>query len=245
MESQKPASWAGGRLHLLPEPPAKAAWGRDGARDQPDRDVRARESWAPALRRRSSGGSGESPLSAGKPRALREKVPGRISQVPPSAPPSPRSDPLFANLRGLRRTESMSRDPLQTAPATLPRRPHRPDPAAAAHGGRKPAWLKVPLPAGREYKRLKERTAELGLHTVCEEARCPNIGECWKRRPRDHDADGPRRRVHPPLPLLRGQDRRPRRAARTPRSRENVGRRRRGRSTPGVRRRSRAWTATT
>ncbi len=61
-------------------------------------------------------------------------------------------------------------------------RPHRPDPAAAEHGGRKPSWLKVPLPTGPEYRRLKERTAELGLHTVCEEARCPNIGECWKGR---------------------------------------------------------------
>ena len=46
--------------------------------------------------------------------------------------------------------------------------------------GPKPAWLKVPLPGGEAYARLKGLTAELGLHTVCEEARCPNIGECWK-----------------------------------------------------------------
>jgi lipoic acid synthetase len=44
----------------------------------------------------------------------------------------------------------------------------------------KPAWLKVPLPGGEGYTRLKALTRELGLHTVCEEARCPNIGECWK-----------------------------------------------------------------
>ena len=44
---------------------------------------------------------------------------------------------------------------------------------------RKPAWLKVPLPGGEGYARLKRMTRELGLHTVCEEARCPNIGECW------------------------------------------------------------------
>ena len=74
----------------------------------------------------------------------------------------------------------MSSPEPQETPATSPRRPHRPDPAAAEHGGRKPSWLKVPLPTGPEYRRLKERTAELGLHTVCEEARCPNIGECWK-----------------------------------------------------------------
>lgn len=46
--------------------------------------------------------------------------------------------------------------------------------------GPKPAWLKVPLPGGEGYARLKGLTRELGLHTVCEEARCPNLGECWK-----------------------------------------------------------------
>lgn len=46
--------------------------------------------------------------------------------------------------------------------------------------GPKPAWLKVPLPGGEGYARLKTLTRELNLHTVCQEARCPNIGECWK-----------------------------------------------------------------
>jgi len=43
----------------------------------------------------------------------------------------------------------------------------------------KPPWLKVPLPAGEVHGRLKRLTRELSLHTVCEEARCPNLGECW------------------------------------------------------------------
>lgn len=43
----------------------------------------------------------------------------------------------------------------------------------------KPSWLKVDAPRGEEYKRLKESVRGLGLATVCEEARCPNIGECW------------------------------------------------------------------
>ena len=47
---------------------------------------------------------------------------------------------------------------------------------------RKPPWLKVPLPGGSGYARLKELTRRLDLHTVCEEARCPNVGECWKGR---------------------------------------------------------------
>lgn len=44
----------------------------------------------------------------------------------------------------------------------------------------KPGWLKVPLPGGEGYTRLKTLARELNLHTVCEEARCPNVGECWK-----------------------------------------------------------------
>jgi len=46
--------------------------------------------------------------------------------------------------------------------------------------GPKPSWLKVPLPGGDSYARLKALIRDLGLHTVCEEARCPNVGECWK-----------------------------------------------------------------
>lgn len=43
----------------------------------------------------------------------------------------------------------------------------------------KPAWLKTKAPSGENYKRLKVLSKEMGLHTVCEEAHCPNIGECW------------------------------------------------------------------
>jgi len=43
----------------------------------------------------------------------------------------------------------------------------------------KPAWLKVRAPGSENYLRLKGVMQELKLHTVCEEARCPNIGECW------------------------------------------------------------------
>ncbi|MEB2312115.1 MAG: lipoyl synthase [Sorangiineae bacterium] len=44
---------------------------------------------------------------------------------------------------------------------------------------RKPSWLKVRAPGGERYTKLKETLRELDLHTVCEEARCPNVGECW------------------------------------------------------------------
>src|SRR5437764_8430175 len=43
----------------------------------------------------------------------------------------------------------------------------------------KPEWLKVRAPGSPSYLRLKGLMRELKLHTVCEEARCPNIGECW------------------------------------------------------------------
>jgi lipoyl synthase len=47
---------------------------------------------------------------------------------------------------------------------------------------RKPSWIKVRAPGGENYVRLKTLMRELGLHTVCEEARCPNIGECWEHQ---------------------------------------------------------------
>ena len=43
----------------------------------------------------------------------------------------------------------------------------------------KPPWLKVRLPSGAAHRRLRDDFRRLRLHTVCEEARCPNIGECW------------------------------------------------------------------
>src|SRR2546428_12264609 len=47
---------------------------------------------------------------------------------------------------------------------------------------RKPAWLKVPAPGGPNYVALKHLMRDLRLHTVCEEAHCPNIGEGWEHR---------------------------------------------------------------
>ena len=44
---------------------------------------------------------------------------------------------------------------------------------------RKPAWLKVPAPGGPPYANLKQMLRDLALHTVCEDAHCPNVGECW------------------------------------------------------------------
>jgi len=45
----------------------------------------------------------------------------------------------------------------------------------------RPEWIKARAPMGEEYERLRGVMRDLGLHTVCEEARCPNIGDCWNR----------------------------------------------------------------
>ncbi len=47
---------------------------------------------------------------------------------------------------------------------------------------RRPDWLKVRIPGGEGYTEIKELVRSHGLHTVCEEARCPNIAECWARK---------------------------------------------------------------
>ena len=46
----------------------------------------------------------------------------------------------------------------------------------------RPAWLRAPAPVGQNYRDLKTLIEGLGLHTVCESAACPNVGECWNHR---------------------------------------------------------------
>jgi lipoic acid synthetase len=58
-----------------------------------------------------------------------------------------------------------------------PEKAHRPDNAAA----KKPDWIRVKAPVSREYAATKAVVREHGLNTVCEEAACPNIGECWTK----------------------------------------------------------------
>jgi len=46
----------------------------------------------------------------------------------------------------------------------------------------RPAWLRAPAPVGQQYRDLKQLVDRLNLHTVCESAACPNVGECWNHR---------------------------------------------------------------
>lgn len=52
-------------------------------------------------------------------------------------------------------------------------------PETQLSGNRRPEWLKVRAPGGEDYARIKNMMRAKALHTVCEEARCPNISECW------------------------------------------------------------------
>jgi len=65
--------------------------------------------------------------------------------------------------------------------ATSPRHPekaHRPDQPV----GRKPDWIRVKAPVSPGYAETRQIVRTNGLHTVCEEASCPNIGECWEKK---------------------------------------------------------------
>ena len=48
--------------------------------------------------------------------------------------------------------------------------------------GRKPNWLRAKLPSSPEYRNVRNIVDENTLHTVCQSAQCPNLGECWSRR---------------------------------------------------------------
>ncbi|HLI31424.1 MAG TPA: lipoyl synthase [Solirubrobacteraceae bacterium] len=73
------------------------------------------------------------------------------------------------------------------APTRSRARPGGRDPAALLGPSvrplreRKPPWFRVPAAGGQEYRRLHRLIAGESLHTVCQEAACPNIGECWER----------------------------------------------------------------
>ncbi|WP_263020978.1 lipoyl synthase [Natronobiforma cellulositropha] len=78
----------------------------------------------------------------------------------------------------------LERSPRPTASVFHPR-----DRTSAVSRARKPDWLKMRPPAGREFVGIRETLREYGLHTVCEEANCPNLGECWSGGHRPSAAD--------------------------------------------------------
>jgi lipoyl synthase len=67
---------------------------------------------------------------------------------------------------------------MEALPARHPEKLHRPDSPIP----RKPAWIRVKAPISQEYEQTRALMRRLKLNTVCEEAACPNIGECWKQK---------------------------------------------------------------
>jgi len=67
---------------------------------------------------------------------------------------------------------------MSDAPLRHPEKAHRPDNPVP----RKPEWIRVKAPVSKEYHETRNLMRELKLNTVCEEAACPNIGECWKQK---------------------------------------------------------------
>src|SRR4051794_13719233 len=72
----------------------------------------------------------------------------------------------------------MSDAKLHAAPREVAK-PISPSKAAQILAERKPAWLKVRPPGGENFLKIRGLLRERKLHTVCEEAHCPNIAECW------------------------------------------------------------------
>ena len=68
-------------------------------------------------------------------------------------------------------------DHAKDRPVRHPEKAHRPDTPLQ----RKPEWIRVKAPVGAGYVQTREIVRDHGLHTVCEEAGCPNIGECWDK----------------------------------------------------------------
>jgi lipoic acid synthetase len=67
---------------------------------------------------------------------------------------------------------------MTSQPPRHPEKVHKPDNPIQ----RKPSWIRVKAPVSREYNETRRLIREHKLHTVCEEAACPNIGECWKQK---------------------------------------------------------------
>lgn len=74
--------------------------------------------------------------------------------------------------------EKVMTDAVQTDRVRHPEKVNRPDNPIK----RKPAWIRVKAPVSKQYQETRNLMRGLNLTTVCEEASCPNIGECWSKK---------------------------------------------------------------
>ncbi|XP_078165778.1 lipoic acid synthase 1 [Carex rostrata] len=91
-----------------------------------------------------------------------------LLQAPDASPTSPTPSRLADLRRRLSSEMPIPGDFVYSVPVGTKKNPIR-----------KPDWMKETIPGGSKYTAIKAKLRELKLHTVCEEARCPNLGECW------------------------------------------------------------------
>src|SRR5437773_4296799 len=177
-------AWALGR-EAVPQPRVEAGGAdRHGRRELGD---------ARSLGRPPGGEGGEARLRLRTVRSRHHHRRGRNGRSAANA--RPEAHQATRSARSLGRARSTARLKLSPCGYPAPREPailaivmaspplvqlNRQRPAQTIE--RKPSWLKVPAPGGPNYLALKHLMRDLRLHTVCEEAHCPNIGECWEHR---------------------------------------------------------------
>lgn len=93
-----------------------------------------------------------------------------------SAEPSSPSKPSLAALRERLAAESPT---LSDFVGLMPGEAYSVEVGTKKNPLPKPKWMKEAIPGGVKYTAIKAKLRQLKLHTVCEEARCPNLGECW------------------------------------------------------------------
>src|SRR6266487_3471585 len=137
-----------------------------GCRTRPPARCRACSAGRSPPTRRSRRSSATSPSGWSARRARSTSLPWSSKRKQPKATPMPDSEPIIPP--GVRTLSVLPRTP---AP-----------PPTEATFARKPSWLKVRASYGPNYRELKGLMRGAELHTVCEEAGCPNIFECWEAR---------------------------------------------------------------
>ncbi|MFK7883360.1 MAG: lipoyl synthase, partial [Phycisphaerales bacterium] len=105
------------------------------------------------------------------------------SDTPADTPADAQSDPMSRTLA--RHPRPLGGDPIRNARATFSLSSqilnNEDDALQQLAPKRKPDWLRAKMPGGKAFQDTKANMRTNGLHTVCEEAACPNIGECWDR----------------------------------------------------------------
>ncbi|KAL6536854.1 sphingosine N-acyltransferase subunit lip1 [Orobanche hederae] len=102
-----------------------------------------------------------------------------FSTITTPSPPHPDFDNYPPTLNGLRRRLSAESPTLADFLQLQSDQSYSVDVGTKKNPLPKPKWMKESIPGGEKYTQIKRKLRELKLHTVCEEAKCPNMGECW------------------------------------------------------------------